>query len=187
LSANIMDVIDNIWFFFLVTGQRFPTISYISQEKVIDIGGSIELECSVQYVRDFPVLRIKIDNVDPSRTIPLSTGSNLIVKDSRFSLRYDQASSTYTLQVYTIIFQPLPHYINFPCWFQIKDIQENDAGKYQCQVLLTVTEKISADVAVSVRIPPIIFDNSTRSVVVSEGEGVKLECYAGGYPAPTVS
>jgi neuronal growth regulator 1 len=141
----------------------------------------------VQYVRDFPVLWIKIDNVDPSRTIPLSTGSNLIVKDSRFSLRYDQASSTYTLQVYTIIFQPLPHYINFPCWFQIKDIQENDAGKYQCQVLLTVTEKISADVAVSVRIPPIIFDNSTRSVVVSEGEGVKLECYAGGYPAPTVS
>lgn len=69
---------------------------------------------------------------------------------------------------------------------QIKDIQENDAGKYQCQVLLTVTEKISADVAVSVRIPPIIFDNSTRSVVVSEGEAVKLECYAGGYPAPTV-
>ena len=83
-----------------MSGQRFPTISYISQEKVIDIGGSIELECSVQYVRDFPVLWIKVDNVDHARTIPLSTGSNLIVKDSRFSLRYDQASSTYTLQVY---------------------------------------------------------------------------------------
>ena len=69
---------------------------------------------------------------------------------------------------------------------QIKDIQETDAGKYQCQVLLTVTEKISADVAVSVRIPPIIFDNSTRSVVVSEGEAIKLECYAGGFPAPRV-
>ena len=39
---------------------------------------------------------------------------------------------------------------------------------------------------VSVRIPPIIFDNSTRSVIVSEGEGFKLECYAGGYPAPIV-
>ena len=38
----------------------------------------------------------------------------------------------------------------------------------------------------SVRIPPIIFDNSTRSVIVSEGEGFKLECYAGGYPAPIV-
>lgn len=83
-----------------VAGQRFPTISYISQEKVIDIGGSIELECSVQYVRDFPVLWIKVDSVDPSRTIPISTGSNLIVKDSRFSMRYDQASSTYTLQVF---------------------------------------------------------------------------------------
>lgn len=145
------------------------------------------MECSVQYVRDFPVLWIKIDNVDPSRTIPLSTGSNLIVKDSRFSLRYDQASSTYTLQVQTTTLKLLFQNINSQCCFQIKDIQENDAGKYQCQVLLTVTEKISADVAVSVRIPPIIFDNSTRSVVVSEGEGVKLECYAGGYPAPTVS
>lgn len=71
-------------------------------------------------------------------------------------------------------------------WNQIKDIQETDAGKYQCQVLLTVTEKINADVAVSVRIPPIIFDNSTRSVVVSEGEAIKLECYAGGFPAPRV-
>ena len=69
---------------------------------------------------------------------------------------------------------------------QIKDIQENDAGKYQCQVLLTVSEKITADLLVSVRIPPIIFDNSTRSVVVNEGQSVKLECYAGGFPAPTV-
>lgn len=151
----------------VVLSQRFPTISYISQEKVIDIGGSIELECSVQYVREYPVLWYKVDNVDSARSIPLSAGSNLIVKDSRFSLRYDQASSTYTLQ--------------------IKDIQENDAGKYQCQVLLTVVEIISADVAVSVRIPPIIFDNSTRSVVVSEGQAVKLECYAGGFPLPTVS
>ena len=53
-------------------------------------------------------------------------------------------------------------------------------------MLLTVVEIISADVAVSVRIPPIIFDNSTRSVVVSEGQAVKLECYAGGFPLPTV-
>ena len=82
-----------------VLSQRFPTISYISQEKVIDIGGSIELECSVQYVREYPVLWYKVDNVDSARSIPLSAGSNLIVKDSRFSLRYDQASSTYTLQV----------------------------------------------------------------------------------------
>ncbi|KAK2727896.1 lachesin-like [Artemia franciscana] len=147
--------------------QRFPTISYISQEKIQDIGGVVELECSVQYVRDFPVLWVKVDSVDQSRTTSISTGSTLIVKDSRFSLRYDQASSTYTLQ--------------------IKDIQENDAGKYQCQVILTIAEKIKADVMVSVRIPPIIFDNSTRSVVVSEGQSIKLECYAGGYPPPRVS
>lgn len=38
-----------------------------------------------------------------------------------------------------------------------------------------------------VRRPPIISDNSTRSIVVSEGQTVLLECYAGGYPRPKIS
>lgn len=62
-----------------------------------------------------------------------------------------QASSTYTLQ--------------------IKDIQETDAGFYMCQVLISSTNHISAEVELQVRRPPIISDNSTRSIVVSEGEG----------------
>lgn len=61
-----------------------------------------------------------------------------------------QASSTYTLQ--------------------IKDIQETDASTYYCQVLISITNNIRAEVELKVRRPPIIFDNSTRSDVVSEGE-----------------
>lgn len=71
--------------------------------------------------------------------------------------------------------------------FQIKDIQETDAGYYQCQVLISLNNRISAEVDLQVRRPPIISDNSTRSLVVSEGQGVKLECYAGGYPPPRIS
>lgn len=62
-----------------------------------------------------------------------------------------KASSTYTLQ--------------------IKDIQETDAGYYQCQVLISANNRITAEVELQVRRPPVISDNSTRSLVVSEGQG----------------
>lgn len=150
----------------LCYGQRTPSISYITQEQIKDIGGTVELECSVQYAHDYTVLWIKSsrERGDP---VFLSTSSSLVIKDSRFALRYDPSSSTYTLQ--------------------IKDIQETDAGTYKCQVILSVNNKISADVELSVRRPPVISDNSTQSLVVSEGKSVQMECYAGGYPHPTIS
>jgi neuronal growth regulator 1 len=90
-----------------------------------------------------------------------------ISSDSRFSLLFDSASSTYTLQ--------------------IKDIQEADAGIYQCQVIIALTNKITADVELLVRRPPIIADNSTTDIVVCEGQPVQLECYANGFPMPSIS
>lgn len=150
----------------LCYGQRTPSISYITQEQIKDIGGTAELECSVQYAKEYTVLWVKSGR-DRSDSVFLSTGSSLVIKDSRFALRYDPSSSTYTLQV--------------------KDIQETDAGIYQCQVILSVNNKISADVLLSVRRPPVISDNSTQSLVVSEGKSVQMECYAGGYPHPTIT
>ena len=97
----------------------------------------------------------------------ISSGSTLILRDSRFSLRYDPSSSLYTLQV--------------------KDLQETDAGPYQCQILIGVNNRVTANVDVLVRMPPVISDNSTRSLVVSEGQSVTLECYAAGYPLPKIS
>lgn len=146
-------------------GQRTPSISYISQEQIKDIGGTVELDCSVQYARDYTVVWIKSGR-SRSDSVFLSTGSSLVIKDSRFALRFDGASSTYTLQ--------------------IKDIQETDAGTYQCEVVLSVNNKISAEVELSVRRPPIISDNSTQSIVASEGQAVQMECYASGYPTPTI-
>lgn len=151
----------------LGTTQRTPTISYISQEQIKDIGGTVELECSVQYAQEYPVLWMKVDRNRITQPLPISTGSSLIIPDGRFSLRYDTASSTYTLQ--------------------IKDIQETDAGYYQCQVIIALNNKIQAEVDLQVRRPPVISDNSTRSAIVSEGQQVTLECYANGYPPPRIS
>jgi neuronal growth regulator 1 len=147
--------------------QRSPTISYITQTQIKDIGGTVELSCSVQYTNDYPVIWMKIDPRSNANSLPISTGSSLILHESRYSLRYDTASSTYTLQ--------------------IKDIQETDAGFYHCQVLISPSNRVSAEVELQVRRPPFISDNSTRSVVVSEGEAVQMECYAGGYPPPRIS
>lgn len=150
----------------LCVSQRTPSISYITQEQIKDIGGSVNLDCSVQYAREYSVIWTKIGR-DRSDSLFLSTGSSLTIKDSRFALRYNPSSSTYTLQ--------------------IKDIQETDAGLYQCQVILSVSNKIAADVELQVRRPPIISDNSTQSIVASEGTPVQMECYAGGYPRPTIT
>lgn len=146
--------------------QRTPSISYITQEQIKDIGGTVELDCSVQYAHEYTVLWVK-NSRERGDNVFLSTGSSLVIRDSRFALRYDPSSSTYTLQ--------------------IKDIQETDAGTYQCQVILSVNNKIAADVLLSVRRPPVISDNSTQSLVVSEGKPVQMECYAGGYPHPTIT
>ncbi|CAG0884968.1 unnamed protein product [Cyprideis torosa] len=145
---------------------RTPTISYISQEQIVNIGGTVQMECSVQYATDFPVVWMKLDQ-NGQQSTPLTHGSSLILNDNRFSLRTDAASSTYTLQ--------------------IRDIQEADAGIYQCGVLISVSNRITAQVPLVVRMPPVISDNSTRSVVKSEGEYAKLECYAGGFPPPRIS
>ncbi|XP_030757526.1 lachesin [Sitophilus oryzae] len=151
----------------IAIGQRSPTISYISQTQIKDIGGTVELSCSVQYTQDYSVVWMKVDKVVTGNSLPISSGSGLILHDSRFSLRYDPTSSTYVLQ--------------------IKDIQETDAGTYSCQIIISPNNRVSAEVEVEVRRPPFISDNSTRSVVVSEGEAVQMECYAGGYPPPKIS
>lgn len=150
----------------LSAAQRTPSISYITQEQIKDIGGSVELQCSVQYASDYNVVWIK-QGGDRFDSVFISNSASLVLKDSRFALRYDVSSSTYTLQ--------------------IKDLQETDAGKYECQVILSVTNKIRASVDVQVRRPPIISDNSTQSIVASEGRSVQMECYAGGYPQPTIT
>lgn len=67
--------------------QRSPTISYISQEQFKDIGGTAELVCSVQYLGKYPLIWIKQDS---HNGIPISSASNLLVADSRFSIRHDQ-------------------------------------------------------------------------------------------------
>ena len=150
-----------------IKGQQNPSISFISQERVVNIGDTIDLHCSVQYSHGYPVIWAKIDRENPSNNLFISRGSSLSIPDNRYSIRHDEASSTYTLQ--------------------LSKIQEVDTGTYQCQVIIGTSSRVTADVHVRVNIPPVISDNSTRSVITSAGTTIALQCYAGGHPQPFIS
>lgn len=80
----------------LATAELTPRISYISPELVKDIGDTADLRCSVQDAQDFPVVWIKVGDNYP---LIISVGSSLVVPDNRYSVRFDAASSSYTLKV----------------------------------------------------------------------------------------
>lgn len=149
------------------SAQRNPSITYISEDQAVNLGSTIELVCSVQYAAGiYPVQWVKGGKSNKDNFI-LSTDTSLVVKESRFAALYDGASSTYTVL--------------------IKDIQEGDSGDYQCEVILSITNKLVQNTKLIVLAPPIITDNSTQSVVAKEGENsVQMECYANGNPTPSI-
>lgn len=151
----------------VINCQRTPTIIAITPDQIKDIGGTVELSCSVLYSQGYSVLWKKLEREGSQESILLSSDTTPIIRDSRFSLRYDSASTTYTLQ--------------------IKDIQDSDAGLYKCQILMSQSHQVSREVRLLVYSPPIFFDNSSSTVVVSEHNPVRLECYAGGIPRPQIS
>ncbi|XP_035210612.1 lachesin-like isoform X2 [Stegodyphus dumicola] len=150
---------------FAVYGQQNPTISYITKEQYANIGDSIDLVCSVHYATGYPVLWVKIDK--NGRNSIISTGSTQLIPDQRYSIRHDDASNSYTLQ--------------------ITKLQKVDSGLYQCQVLIGPTSKLAEDAWLHVKIPPVILDNSTQSVQTTSGATVYLNCYARGSPEPEIS
>ena len=103
---------------FAVNGQdRRPTISYITQPEIVtDIGGTVEMKCSVQYGEDYPVVWMKLDPVDRSNDLSITSGTTMILRDPRFNVDLNKQTSTYTLR--------------------IEDIQETDVAVYQCQVII---------------------------------------------------
>lgn len=150
-----------------VLAQQNPSISYITKEVYANIGDTVDLHCSVHYAANYPILWVKINQDNPGHNLIISSSSTQIVPDQRYSIRHDEASSTYTLQ--------------------ITKIQETDTGRYQCQVQIASLSKLTDDAWIHVRIPPLILDNSTQSVATTSGAAISLSCYATGFPQPKIS
>ena len=73
---------------FMVIGvnsqNRRPTISFITQPEIVtDIGGDVEMKCTIQYASDFPVIWMKLDSVDRNNDLTLTHGTTQILTDPR--------------------------------------------------------------------------------------------------------
>lgn len=94
--------------------------------------------------------------------------SSLTIKDPRFSIVYDANATTFSLS--------------------INDIQQADTGIYECQIIMSLTEKVTSTVELLVRHPPTISDKmTTPSATVTENQPASLTCHADGYPRPTIT
>lgn len=147
--------------------QQNPTIVHITPGQVVDLGDTIDLSCSVQYAANYPIIWLKLSDNPNNQPIFISRDAALTVIDYRYSIRHDDSSSTYTLQV--------------------SKIQDIDTGTYQCQVVTSATSRVTADTFITVRIPPLISDNSSRGLVVGAGDTFTLSCSATGFPTPKIS
>ncbi|KAG8171708.1 hypothetical protein JTE90_006841, partial [Oedothorax gibbosus] len=93
-----------------LAGQRSPTISFISQEKVVNIGDTVQLDCSVQYAEDYSVIWLKTNPDNPSDQTFISSGTNQIVPGDRYGVTFTEATGTYALKV-SEVFYPLGYQI----------------------------------------------------------------------------
>lgn len=86
---------------FIVTtnGQQNPTIVHITPGQSVDLGDTVDLSCSVQYGANYPIIWTKLSDNPNNPPLFISKDAALTVYDNRYSIRHDDSSSTYTLQV----------------------------------------------------------------------------------------
>lgn len=145
-----------------------PTITFITKDQIINIGDDLSLQCTFVDSGGYSIGWTRIDtNSVPTRISTIARGTNVDVPSNRFHAIFDKSRQEYTLKV--------------------DQVNENDAGIYQCQIAQGTSMPQTARTNVFVRIPPTISDNSTRSVITSVGSDLQMQCYANGYPQPTIS
>uniref|UniRef100_A0A1B0D4F3 Ig-like domain-containing protein n=1 Tax=Phlebotomus papatasi TaxID=29031 RepID=A0A1B0D4F3_PHLPP len=141
-------------------------ITDISLKQIKEIGESTHLNCTAKDVGMSKVSwnKKKLDLTgDP---IPISFDDQLTINDPRFKIVHDQ--DTYSLQ--------------------ISNIGSTDMGIYECQIFVSFDERPTSSVELLVRHPPVISEKlSTRVAQVAEHQPVNLECYADGYPRPSIT
>lgn len=119
----------------LCFGQNQPSIWRVSPQQAKSVGESVEFECFVNNTDEYPVSWMKTSS-EPAHTIFISRGWALTVPDSRYSVLYTRLPGIAESHVNKL---------------QIQDLNESDSGTYQCMVLLSIRDRITADVELTVQ------------------------------------
>lgn len=169
-KCNFKIIYPIIILYFLSIGclQAAPTITFITKDQIVNIGDDIELKCTLVESEGFAIEWSRMDpRIASRRVVAIARGPVIDIPSDRFKANYDIRNSQYTLR--------------------INQVNENDAGIYQCRIYKGTATLQTARSNVFVRIPPTISDNSTRSVITSVGVDLQMQCFADGYPQPTIS
>ncbi|XP_046805824.1 protein amalgam [Lucilia cuprina] len=149
-----------------------PVISDITKDVVASVGEDVEFNCTVQNVGRMSVSWAKRDSESGAGSVVLSMRSILSLSDPRYTIVESKDDKTDTA-TYT---------------FKITKIEAADMGSYECQVILTATDKITKKLNLSIKHPAIISEEHTpKSMEVTEGQNLEITCHADGFPAPTFS
>ncbi|XP_076289986.1 lachesin [Lasioglossum baleicum] len=151
------------------TYAMFTTVITITEPEFVDeignvtvpAGRNIKLACSVKNLGQYKVAWMLYENGGAILTVQ----NHVITRNPRISVSHDKHRTWY---------------------LHIKEVQQDDEGKYMCQIN-TATAKTHYGYLYVV-VPPNIVDYQTSSdVVVQEGVNVSLSCKASGSPKPQIS
>ncbi|XP_039951566.1 interference hedgehog [Bactrocera tryoni] len=139
-----------------------PEFTDVIDNITVPAGRNVKLACSVKNLGSYKVAWMHFE-----QSAILTVHNHVITRNPRISVTHDKHDKHRT-------------------WFlHINNIQEEDKGRYMCQIN-TVTAKTQYGF-VKVVVPPNIDDALTSSdVIVREGDNVTLRCKAKGSPEPSI-
>ncbi|ALC47359.1 Ama [Drosophila busckii] len=150
-----------------------PVISDISGDVVASIGDSVELNCTVEHVGPMTVSWVKTPSGTAARdsAVVLSMRTMLTLTDPRYNISM-QENAAKGSAVYSL---------------RIRQIEASDMGPYECQVLVSSTDKLTKKLNLLIKTPPVISEQTPKSKLVTEGQNLEVSCHANGFPTPTIS
>ncbi|XP_051153832.1 lachesin-like isoform X1 [Leptopilina boulardi] len=167
--SRMSTVIFAMWI--LLQGGRstaaFTTVSTVPDPEFVDeignitvpAGRSVKLGCTVKDLGTYKVAWMLFD-----QSAILTVHNHVITRNPRIAVSHDKHRTWY---------------------LHINDVQEDDKGKYMCQIN-TVTAKTQYGY-LHVVVPPNIDDSQSSSdAIVREGANVSLTCKATGSPIPSI-
>uniref|UniRef100_A0A7G3ANI1 Putative lachesin-like protein n=1 Tax=Lutzomyia longipalpis TaxID=7200 RepID=A0A7G3ANI1_LUTLO len=139
-----------------------PEFTDVIENITVPAGRNVKLACSVKNLGSYKVAWMHFE-----QSAILTVHNHVITRNPRISVTHDKHDKHKT-------------------WFlHINNVQEEDKGRYMCQIN-TVTAKTQFGY-LHVVVPPNIDDSITSSdVIVREGANVTLRCRATGSPAPSI-
>ncbi|KAH8281577.1 hypothetical protein KR054_001660 [Drosophila jambulina] len=139
-----------------------PEFTDVIENITVPAGRNVKLACSVKNLGSYKVAWMHFE-----QSAILTVHNHVITRNPRISVTHDKHDKHRT-------------------WFlHINNVQEEDKGRYMCQIN-TVTAKTQYGF-VKVVVPPNIDDALTSSdVIVREGDNVTLRCKAKGSPEPSI-